>query len=326
MIRPLQSFCPHCARPLDAVEKITRDHVVPRSMGGHETVPACKRCNDAIAASFEARLVSTTGLFTILSQVAGLTPGVVQAQTEEGRSVRWHFGEKGHQSATPDHRIVEQTDHATRVEAFVPTQLFDSYLAHLAKRYNGEPTITNRSPAPPTWQSAQLSASISDLRRLNARIALNTGALRWGDDFLLSPLADWLRVVLDVWSDWPDDHRPDPLADAEAGGNWPMTVEERDEVLRGFEQAINPVLASRVRGDDVSTITPGVAVTCFASAVDPPHTLVYSIVLGMPLPALTAPQTLPVAFPDPILVVHRGGPPLVSPRNDTGGGIARSPE
>lgn len=45
---------------------------------------------------------------------------------------------------------------------------------------------------------ATVALDVPRLRRLASKMALNAGALVWGDDFASSALADWLRDFLAV--------------------------------------------------------------------------------------------------------------------------------
>ena len=310
---PSQTLCPHCARDLSKVGPVSNDHVVGRAFGGVETVRACKQCNDALGGALEARLLSPTGWFTILSQAAGFTVGGLKGTTELGQRAEMHFGTKGHRIVAPSHEAVSDAGGVMEINVLLPAQLDDSYLDHLGKMYGGEVKIVSRSAQPPVWHKADLSASLDDLRRLAAKIALCTGAARWGDTFLATPLASWLRIVLDVWSDWPENERPESLDDPLAGGRWPETEADVAHMTGQAERTLSPVLARAAQGLHEERPPPLPPITMFAPVEGGNATFVTSIVLGVLLPGLPVPHPLPMGALSPTVIVHPTGA-LASPR------------
>jgi hypothetical protein len=301
---PSQTLCPHCARALSQVGPVSNDHVVGRAFGGVETVRACKRCNDVLGGGLEARLLSPTGWFTILSQAAGFTAGSLKGTTELGQRAEMHFGQRGHRIVAPSHEIISDAGGVMEISVTLPAHIDDSYLDHLGKKYGGEVTIVSRSAQPPAWHKADLSASLDDLRRLAAKIALCTGAARWGDTFLANPFANWLRIVLDVWSDWPENERPEPLDDPLAGGRWPATEADVAHMTGQAERTLGPVLARAAQGFQPERPPPLPPITMFAPLDGGNATFVTSIVLGVLLPGLPVPHPLPMGALSPTVIIH----------------------
>jgi hypothetical protein len=289
---------------------------VPASLGGISTVAACKPCNDALGAGVEGRLVSPTGWFTVLAQGAGFVDGFVDATDESGGRAQVHFGARGHRKVAPTYEIIQETEDVTEIAVVLPSHVGDGYLEHLAKQFGGSLSITARGPAPAEWHRSQLGVNISDLRRLAAKIALCAGTSEWGDSFTMSPLADWLRVVLDICSDWPEAIRPPASSHADAGGHWPLTQEESQSLADDMKRSLEQVLARVTAGGPTITEPMVPAFTIFAPADGGRQTLVSSVVLGLVLPVLGADQPMP----QPEL-----GPRTIFPRTRWGGGGPKAP-
>lgn len=300
-----QTVCPHCARPLATVEQVSADHIVGAAFGGVETVPACKRCNEAIGGGVEARLLSSSGWFTIMSQAAGYTNGRVFGKTETGERVRMHFGGQGHVQLDPSHEILSEEENGTRrVGVVLPPHVGDEYLVHVANTYGGYLSEVSRGhETSPRWHQIELSGTVADCRRLVAKIALCSGAARWGDRFLLSPLADWLRIVLDVWSDWPEDVRPAPLDDPRAGGRHPSPEADVHHLLEQVERTVGPALQRAVQGLSSPVAPPVPPVTMFVPADSGRGTMISVIVLGVALPAIGENYAMPAPL-GPVTIVH----------------------
>jgi hypothetical protein len=143
--------------------------------------------------------MTKNGWFAMLSQGAGYTDGTVRGIGENRARVEMNFGGKGHVLLDPSHQVIEQTESGTRVGVVLPPHVGDGYLEHVAKKYGGYVGSVERGPlSEPTWYKIVLGGTVFDCRRLAAKLGLGAGAIQWGDDFVISPLADWLRVVLDV--------------------------------------------------------------------------------------------------------------------------------
>jgi len=299
-----QTVCPHCARYLHEAGVVSRDHVLPHSMGGTRTVPTCKRCNEVLGEAVEARLLSRNGWFTLLSQAAGYTEGRADGTTALGQRAIFRVGDSAELTMLdPVHQLLADDGRTKLVGVVLPSHVPDDYLRSLAKVYGqGEVAIRRRSRQPPTWTNANLTIKIDDLRRLAAKIALCTGAAEWGDEFLKSGFGDWLRVVLDVWSDWPEHDRPAPLSSPLAGGRWPLTAEEVDSMTSQFKQRVEPILAKAAVASRESTAPPVPPLTAFLPA--DAGVRVRSNVLGIDLPELLVPHPLPEGVRPPVFIPH----------------------
>lgn len=292
----VHSVCPHCARPLDAVEQVSGDHVVPRVLGGTVKARACKRCNDVLGAGIEARLLAPQSWLTLLAQAHGLTRGRLTGADSAGGRISSHFGTGEHRLHAPEVEVVAEGETVVQVSAKVAPEIAEEFIRHLEKRYGGKAENVSREPAPEEFLSYSLSMNIRDLRRLAAKIALCAGAREWGDEYLLSPFGDWLRVVLDVWSDWPSGVRPAPLEVEHAGGDWPMTADELEGLTSQAQRLFAPVLAAAVKKEP-----PGAAlrlrspIALFMPVASGGQAVFSAVVLGLLLPVLAVPHALPVA-------------------------------
>jgi hypothetical protein len=175
------------------VAEVTREHVIPFALGGSETVPACRPCNSTIGHNLEARLLGPTSWLTVIAQAAGFTPGWVDVTYEGGQRAIEHFGSRQGKLLEPRVEVVEETDERLTLGLTVPSHFGRGYLDHIIREQTGPVERIERGPAPPQWATVNLSVSVDDLASLAAKAALCTGALRWGDTFLVSELGDWLR-------------------------------------------------------------------------------------------------------------------------------------
>lgn len=79
--------------------------------------------------------------------------------------------------------------------------------AGLDKKY-GPPidVISERTGSPdaePEWMDITVSVNMADLRRLVAKTALCGLTYLQGDPIITTPMANWLRAVLDAPREWP---------------------------------------------------------------------------------------------------------------------------
>lgn len=297
--------CPHCARLLSEVGATSRDHAVTEALGGVETVRTCKVCNDVLGRGVEARLLSRTGWFTLLSQAQGWTDGVLSGRSEHGQAVQSHVGDEVHRLMAPRVEVVVEDGRAVQLGVTLPPHIGDGYLNHLAEQYGGTPSVVSRQPAPPEWFRYEISVDIADVRRLVAKTALGTGTRRWGDEFVLSPLAGWLREVQDVWQDWPAQLPGTPAQGEHAGGRWPMAPEELASLTEQLQRVLPPILARVADGRPVAGhVRTAPPMTLLLPVDCGRQTVVAVIVLGVLLPLLTAPHSLPGPRVGPAFVVH----------------------
>jgi hypothetical protein len=92
--RPIQTLYPHCLTDLATLDEgeRSRDHILPRALGGSETVPACKHCNEVLGHDQEAKALSPTSWLTLLAQATCYTDGFVNVTFEDGARAEEHFG------------------------------------------------------------------------------------------------------------------------------------------------------------------------------------------------------------------------------------------
>jgi hypothetical protein len=193
----MQTICPYCKHDLATVVEVTREHVVPSALGGSETVPACRACNSTIGHTLEARLLGPTSWLTVIAQAAGFTPGWVNVTYEGGQRAREHFGSREGRLHEPRVEVIEETDKRLTLGLTIPTHFGPGYIDHVIREQTGRVERIDRGPAPPQWATVDLSVNVDDLASLAAKSALCTGALRWGDSFLVSDLGEWLRRGID---------------------------------------------------------------------------------------------------------------------------------
>lgn len=288
-------MCPHCGRSLAQCDQLSDDHIVSKFLGGTWTVPACKTCNDVLGNGVEGRLFKGSWL-TVLSQDAGLTSGWVYGRNEHGQKIRQHFGRGGaYEWQTP--RVVANTDQERYVTIAVPPHAGANYIKGLEKKYGGQARVVDRVSAPVEWVTVNSNLSMYDLRRLTAKSALCAGAHLWGDVFLHSPAAQWLRVVLDVGGDWPKDRTDGPASSAEphAGGRWSVTPEDFEFMRRQVEPALAPALAraAGVTGGSAPLPPPQQPIVGFDSADNGRAFDAWVYALRVMMPPLRVPHPLP---------------------------------
>jgi hypothetical protein len=294
---PEHTHCPHCRRALADVEETDEDHVVTESLGGVTKITTCKRCNSKLGGGVEARLVGPHGLLTLLSQAQGWTEGALWGETEQGTPSSSHFGQGEHRLMRPHVEVVAEDDDRVRLAVTWPSHLSgrdrDRYLQRLAKQHGGQEAARSTGPAPETTTRMELVTQAEDLRRVAAKIALSTGAEKWGDEFTLSALADWLREVLDVWSDWPPPHRLPPGPQPHATGRGPLLEEEVKGLTEQLEPWLRTILARHSQGLPVVGHIPLPPPMTVLTPVDyGKATMVNVMVLGVVLPGLGAPHPL----------------------------------
>lgn len=298
----MHSICPFCARPWNEVEQVSEDHTVPASFGGAETVRACKPCNDVLGGGIEAALLGAHSVFTMLSQSQGWTTGALWSRTDDGGKARLNFGTGEHYATEPRAKVVREDARTKSIEVTLPPHLMGAgvdhpYVQHLIRQHGGDPsqsTVTNRRPAPPETFYVDATNHISDLRRIVAKIALCCGTKHWGDGFVLSSLADRLRVILDARADWPAAIRVPTPDDPQARAQWPLREEERDPLLEQIERVL-PLILRRASADQpvVGQVDLGPTLVIFTPCGGGEQTLIAVHALGFLLPVLGVDAPLP---------------------------------
>jgi len=169
----------------------------------------------------EGRLLSRNGCLTSLAGSRGWTAGPLDATSPDGMDYRWDPATRLAELTSPTHRAVTGAEGVVRLYVTLPwhmgseldindvTSFLDHPYVQYAIRDAGGPASDRQvSDIEVTAQGGRVDgiavvpADFSRLRRLAAKVALNAGALTWGDDFVRSPSADWLRDVLDARSCW----------------------------------------------------------------------------------------------------------------------------
>ncbi len=309
--RSVNTRCPHCARPLADLD-VSDDHIVSEALGGHSKVPACKPCNDALGDRLEGQLLRPDSMLTLLAQVAGTTTGRLRGEFVEGPlsgqtgSVDFRTGE--HQPR----RFVQESDNrdgtATLELGGSPQQL-RVILEGLRRRHGAQVprwdklSDEQRRPLPPAMVRMALQLDLALVRQLVAKSGLCAGAWIWGDDFVGSELAGWLREVLDVRQHWRPEQRP-PAEPANAPVVDQVQVDAAgllDEIAR-IVPAAQPLTDTAARAGQVVFIP--------QRRPQQLSTVVVLTVLGWHLPgSLVAPYPLPDGREFPIAVRQpRGGP------------------
>lgn len=294
------------------VEQVSRDHVVPAAFGGGRTVSACKRCNDTLGHGVEARLLSRKSWFTALSQAQGWTAGNLWGVLDDGRQATSHLGYGTHRARQPRVIVESEDDSHVRLAITDPPEDEDAFFASLITRYGGSvsDTVTTRERVPRGGFSLKMVLQVQDLRRMTAKVGLCAGAVRWGDEFLLSELGEWLRVVLDVRSEWPACSREFKRSESHAGGDWPLTEQEMRQNVGQLNALLSPILDRASRGLPVMGHVPRPPyLIMFAQAERGSATIVACVMLGYVFPVLGVPHALPPGARAPVVIVEppRGG-------------------
>jgi len=172
---------------------VSQEHLVPFALGGSETVPACKTCNNTIGHGVEGRLLGPTSWLTVPAQAAGFTKGWTSVTLEGGQRALEHFGNREGIVLEPRVEVVEQTADRLTLGLTVPPHIGQQFVDHVIGQQTGHVEAVEHKQPPPQWATANLSVNTDDLAALSAKVALCTGALIWGDQFILSDLGDWCR-------------------------------------------------------------------------------------------------------------------------------------
>ncbi len=187
------TLCPYCLRPLADVPEVSNEHLVPFALGGLETVPACKVCNETIGHGLEGRLLGPTSWLTVVAQAAGFTRGWTNVTLAGGQQAVEHFGSRQGMVLEPKVEIVEQNADRLTLGLTIPPHIGQQFVDYIISQQSGRVEKIEHNTPPPQWATANLSVNVDDLASLSAKVALCTGAMRWGDAFLLSDLGDWCR-------------------------------------------------------------------------------------------------------------------------------------
>jgi hypothetical protein len=148
------SICPYCARPLSAVEKVSRDHVVGRGFGGTATIAACKRCKDALGLGIESRLLGAGSALTIIASAAGYAFGKVRSYATDGLAVTSDFRENRFSLRVPRRDVTEGSPGHLQVQLTVPTHIdSESLIQSVAKQYRGTVNSVHRQLL--RWKSSR---------------------------------------------------------------------------------------------------------------------------------------------------------------------------
>jgi hypothetical protein len=285
---PDPSVCPHCGRRLAEVEAVNREHIISESLGGRTTLPACKPCNDAVS-RVEGAVLAPNGLLALLGQTAGRR-GKLTGTLSNGLVVDADFT-TGRHRVRP--QVIETTDNGVKTIRIGgdPGQV-EKIVAGLRARYGdqlGEP-VRHAVPAG-EMINVLLNDDVRAFRRLLAKCGLTAGTYVWGDDFTLSPLANWLRQVLDARSNWPDNPET-PVADP--GGSDYVALSGLQNAGQLLQTATK--MFAGTTGDiiDASSIGPTDAQILLLSSGK--ATFIALSVFGQPIPfTLVAPESLPTA-------------------------------
>jgi hypothetical protein len=285
-----QTICPYCRRSLSSVD-VTREHIVPSALGGSETIPACRECNSTLGNGLEGRLLGPTSWVTLIAQAAGYTPGWVNVTYETGQRATEHFGNRQGRVLDPHIEVLEDTPQRVRLGLIVPPHIGEPYVEHVIRQQKGTVESIERGSAPERLATANLSTNVDDLASLTAKVALCAGAQRWGDDFLVSDLGDWLRRgVLDAGAL--------AVVGPPAGPS--------PDTLKSF---LGPILANYVTsGGAQPWRSPVPSMTIFTPVDHGAATAIAFVLLGLPL--CTIANNLP--FPGPartIITFHPGRAP-----------------
>ncbi len=236
-------------------------------------------------------------------------------RTDDGARGQSKFGAHEHTLSEPRVNVVSEDPVTKVVEVTLPPHLMGAdvdhpYIQHVIRQHGGDPSrsaVTHRGLAPSETFYIDATNHISDMRRLVAKIALCSGTKRWGDAFAMSPLADQLRVILDVRADWPAATR-EPTPDApQARAQWPLTEPERDALLRQIEGVLPRMLERAATGQPVvGHVDLGPSVVIFTPCDHGRQTMVAVHALGILMPVLGLDASLPPA--------HRSQAEIIFPR------------
>lgn len=301
--------CPLCGRPWEQVEQTTLDHVVPDSMGGvgAERAKVCRRCNNRLGGELEGPLLGEQGCLLPFASCNGWAEGRLTATTPDGQAYRWSPSTGDGELRRPSHQV-DATD-AGRVtlnfslpESLVG-QLADAHPADALRHPYVQRLIREHGPQGVdstvevtdfrrgTWATgeAAIVPDLPRLRRLASKVALNAGALVWGNDFVSSGLADRFRDFLAIPRGQTRQRQKPPPRDSE------HRAKLADTYGLASDHAYMPYLRKRLLAPArVQHMPPQVHFRPFGAAGEFTWLGVY--LLDLELPEIIAPEPFPLTF------------------------------
>jgi hypothetical protein len=158
----------------------------------------------------------------------------------------------------------------------------------------------------PEWLKVSVSVDMADLRRLVAKTALCALTYLQGDFFVETPLATWLREVLDAPREWPVAVRRPPQVDPDGEG----------AATRSFDTAetMNKAQAVLATSSGAPIDMTGAAATLLIG-VEPrytegPHTAFVMSLMGWTLPTGLFAPGVPTNMWAPTFVVQEQREPI----------------
>lgn len=197
------SFCPFCARPIEAATR-SRDHVFGEAFGGGLKVSCCRDCNSKIGHEVEGLLHRPDSMLALARASAGLPGKPLRGHYKgDGRAVDVHWGGGGAVPRDPRVDVDKKKDGTADIHVEGTEEQVRKLWPGLQKRFGDAiPPIEDalakgtRTNDPSPWVEINLVNQLPNMHRFAAKVALGGGAAIWGDDFVESALADSLREVL----------------------------------------------------------------------------------------------------------------------------------
>jgi|GEM_PF-1440132 hypothetical protein len=241
------TLCPHCGRLTTDGGEATDDHVFPEAFGGRDTIRACKWCNSGLGSGVEGKLLKPPSRFVTRLHEFGLPNPMVPVTTQDGRQFKVDLA-TGEHIAKTSVEVTNDADGTQLVEMFGSLDEVAKHKANFERKYGAPLEIVNAvvgSPDdPPVEGNIDVLDDMRDHRRFVAKTALCAMTYLHGDPFIESPLAVWLRDVLDAPREWPAKDRRMPRADPDGIGASTRSFDTADIsrkfqgelARRGFEQ------------------------------------------------------------------------------------------
>lgn len=296
-------LCPHCARPPADGGGATRDHIFPDAFGGKGTIVACKDCNSGIGSGVEGKLLGPESPFTLFLQGSGLPHGQLKATHPLGEfMVDLETGD--HTARTSVEVVDTDVDGVKTVKMFGSPEEIARIKAGFEGKYGPPLEVLSEQIGSPDSEPEPLNVSVSvdmaDLRRLVAKTALCALTYLQGDSFIETPLAIWLREVLDAPREWPTSVRRSPLADPDGEGAATRTFDTAEVMAKA-----QAMLAKTVDPIDITGVAAALLIAVEPRYSAGPRTGFVMSLMGWVLPAGLFAPGVPTDMWAPTFVVQK---------------------
>jgi len=195
------SNCPYCARPFGDGGGSTKDHVFVGALGGHFTVSACRDCNSRIGSDIEGKLLKTGSALHLLRQLNGARQWLRGKFGADEVEIEHRFGDPGIRFVRPvtTKRDKDKVEYQITAGLDQAKELLEQITVGLGlddDEVNGIWASRKVQSVGDQFIQMDVSYDLILARRLAVKVALGACGLVYGDNFIVSSLADEMRTIL----------------------------------------------------------------------------------------------------------------------------------